>query len=222
MITLFHAPTTRSFRIYWLLLELDIKFELKRMNYYTGDRNDPNFRRVNPMGSLPAILDDEGLPLVESEAIINYVLARHGGGRFQYPVGSREWALVGQWMAWSESLFAIHQRTFWDHCTPPPACVEHPIPKLGIEGRDAALACLPALEAGLSEDGFAVGSDLTGADFMLSFPLYLADRMQWFAGFPRIQAYIDRIKQRPKFREAVADTDFVVADFKNNYSKSFA
>jgi glutathione S-transferase len=51
------------------------------------------------------VIVDDGFALVESGAIINYVLRRYGNGRFTYPDGSNEAALVAQWMCWSESLF---------------------------------------------------------------------------------------------------------------------
>ena len=47
---------------------------------------------------------------------------------------------------------------------------------------------------------------LTGADFMLSFPLLLGNMLGWFESLPRTAAYIGRIAGRPAFASAIADT----------------
>ena len=205
MLTLYHAPTTRSFRIKWLLKELGTAYEERAMDFYGYDRQRPEYRKINPMGSLPAI-EDDGLILTESGAIINYILDRYGEGRFCYPVGSREHALVDEWMYWSEGLFAVHQRIYWDHCAPPPGCILDPIPSVGQEGKRQAVRYARMLENALQPDGFAVGNDLTGADFMLCFPLFLANLSGWFEGLPRIRSYVARFSARPAFKDAIADT----------------
>ena len=205
MLTLHHSPTTRSFRIKWLLEEIGCPYEQKVYNFYNMERHDPSYRKVNSVGSFPS-MEDDGLVLTESGAIINYILRRYAGGRFMASPGSHEEARVDEWMYWSEGLFAVHQRIFWDHCAPPPGCIIDPIPSIGEEAKRQAIRYAGMLEAALRDDGFVVGHDLTGADFMLCFPLYLADLYGWFAGLPRIKAYIGRITARPAFQKAIADT----------------
>lgn len=212
MLSLFHAPTTRSFRIRWMLDELGTEYTLKDMDFYSDERHKPEFRAISPMGSIPVIVDD-GFALIESGAIINHLLRKYGGGRFTYPDGSNEAALVDQWMCWSESLFATHQRIYWDHCIPFPAGLANPVPHIGLDAKEAALDYLGMLEQALGDDGYMVGDDLTGADFMLCFPLYLASLEGWFVNHPKTAAYVDRIARRPKFASAIADTVVVVRQF---------
>lgn len=205
MIVLHHSPTTRSFRIKWLLEELSIPYREVVRDFYNMDRHDPAYRLVNPIGSFPA-MEDDGVVLTESGAIINHILRRHGGGRFLPDPGSREEAMVDEWMYWSEGLFAVHQRIYWDHCAPPPGCIVDPIPSVGKEARRQAIRYAGMLESALRDEGWMVGDDLTGADFMLSFPLFLADMLGWFDTLPRTAAYIRRIAKRPAFGRAIADT----------------
>lgn len=205
MLTLYHAPTTRSFRIKWLLAELEMAYTEKTLDFYGMDRHAADFRVVSPAGALPAVTDGE-LALTESGAIINHILRTYGGGRFMPEGGSREKALVDEWMYWSEGLFAVHQRIYWDHCAPPPGCIIDPIPSVGMEGKRQAIRYAAMLEAQLRNDGWLVGEDLTGADFMLSFPLFLANLGDWFADLPKIRAYVDRIQARPAFAAAIQDT----------------
>jgi glutathione S-transferase len=205
MLTLYHAPTTRSFRVKWLLNELQVPYSERILDFYGYDRHQPEYRKISPMGSVPAI-EDDGLALTESGAIINFILNKYGKGRFCYPAGTREAALVEQWMYWSEGLFAIHQRIYWDHCSPPPGCILNPIPSVGEEGRRQAIRYAGMLESALRQDGFIVGNGLTGADFMLSFPLYMAQMSDWFETLPKIRGYVERFSDRPAFQAAIADT----------------
>jgi len=205
MLTLYHSPTTCSFRIKWLLAELGLNYAQKTYDFYNMERHDPEYRRINSIGSFPSFADD-GLVLTESGAIINYILRRYGEGKFTPARGSREEALVDEWMCWSEGLFAVHQRIFWDHCAPPPGCIIDPVPSVGEEGKRQAIKYAGMLEKALGEDGFIVGRELTGADFMLCFPLFLANLYDWFAEMPRIKAYVGRFSARPAFQPAIADT----------------
>lgn len=212
MLTLYHAPTTRSIRIRWLLDELGVEYTLKTMNYYEGDRDGPAFRAISPMGSIPVIVDDD-FALIESGAIINYILAKYGEGRFAQPAGSPEAALVDQWMWWSESLFAIHQRVYWDHCSPFPAGLADPTPHVGLEAKAAALRYLDMFEQAIGDRPFIVGDHLTGADFMLVFPFYLASLEGWFENHPKTAAYIAGLIAHPKIRPSLEETEAVVRQF---------
>lgn len=206
MLTLHHAPTTRSFRIKWLLEELGTPYEEKLHNFYNEDRVAPDFLKINSGATYPA-MEDGGLVLTESGAIINYILRKYGNGRFQPLAGSAEQALVDQWMFWSEGNFAIYQRYFWDHCTPPPACVENPDPAIGQEGMRQAIKYSYQVEEALRDTGYMVGDDLTAADFMLCFPLVLGKMAGFFENRPKILAYVDRISARPAYQAALADTN---------------
>ena len=204
MLTLHHAPTTRSFRIKWLLEELRVPYEQKVYNFYNEDRVAADFLEINAGATFPA-MEDDGLVLTESGAIINYILRKYGNGRFQ-PKSIEEQAQVDQWMFWSEGNFAIYQRYFWDHLTPPPACVLDPIKAVGEEGVKQAIKYSYQAEIALRDTGFMVGDDMTGADFMLCFPLFLGNLAKMFETRPKIRAYVGRIAARPAYQAAIADT----------------
>ena len=78
---IYHAPNTRSVRILWLFEELGLPYELE--NYKLGDpgMRSPEYLKVHPMGRVP-VLQDEEVKIFESGAIIQYVLAKYGDGRF--------------------------------------------------------------------------------------------------------------------------------------------
>lgn len=67
----------RGFRVVWLLEELGIPYELRPVDMLAGVENDPEFLAINPAGFIPAIRDGD-VTMVESIAIMEYLIARHG------------------------------------------------------------------------------------------------------------------------------------------------
>lgn len=75
MITVFGEG--RGFRVVWLLEEMGLPYRLRDVDLLAGAENDPEFLEINPAGFIPAIRDGE-VVMVESIAIMEYLLARYG------------------------------------------------------------------------------------------------------------------------------------------------
>ena len=67
----------RGFRVVWLLEEMGLPYALRRVDLLAGVENDAEFLAINPAGFIPAIQDGE-VVMVESIAILEYLLARYG------------------------------------------------------------------------------------------------------------------------------------------------
>jgi glutathione S-transferase len=75
MITVFGEG--RGFRVVWLLEEMGLAYRLRPVDLLAGLEDDAEFLAVNPAGFIPAIVDGE-VTMVESIAIMEYLMARHG------------------------------------------------------------------------------------------------------------------------------------------------
>ena len=75
MITIFGEG--RGFRIVWLLEEMGLPYRLRPVDLGVGADKDPEFMAVNPGGFIPAMRDGD-VTMVESIAIMEYLMARHG------------------------------------------------------------------------------------------------------------------------------------------------
>ena len=71
MLKLFYIPKTRASRVRWMLEELGEPYELARIDWPHA-RGAEYRRNVHPLGAVPA-LQDEGLVVIESAAIIAYL-----------------------------------------------------------------------------------------------------------------------------------------------------
>ena len=73
MLTLFHAPKSRSSRMIWLLEELDTPYEIRQVTIRRGDGSgalDP--ANPHPHGKVPVIVHDR-VTVFESAAICVYL-----------------------------------------------------------------------------------------------------------------------------------------------------
>jgi len=75
MITVFGEG--RGFRVVWLLEEMGIPYRLRPVDLMAGVENDTEFLAINPAGFIPA-LQDGNVTMVESIAIMEYLMARYG------------------------------------------------------------------------------------------------------------------------------------------------
>src|SRR6266481_5488141 len=75
MITIFGEG--RGFRVVWLLEEMGLADRLRPVDLLSGVEEDAEFLAINPAGFIPAIRDGD-VTMVESIAIMEYLMARHG------------------------------------------------------------------------------------------------------------------------------------------------
>ena len=78
---LYYAPNSRAVKVAWLLEELGLKYEIEK--YFVGDRalRTPEYYKIHPMGRIP-VLEDGEVSIYESGAIVQYLIARYGKGRY--------------------------------------------------------------------------------------------------------------------------------------------
>ena len=102
MLTVHHLNNSRSQRILWLLEELGLEYQLKT---YQRDPvtnlAPPELEQVHPLGKSPVLTDDDNT-IIESGAIIDYVLRHYGTGRLQPETGTDGYEQYLQWLHYAE------------------------------------------------------------------------------------------------------------------------
>ena len=66
-----------SFRVRIAMNLKGLAFEETMIDLDAGEQNAPGFRAVNPAGAVPALFVDDGPPLTQSLAILDYLEERH-------------------------------------------------------------------------------------------------------------------------------------------------
>src|SRR6476659_10429675 len=73
----FARGNTRDLRVLWALEEMGLPYEIVGMDHPNHDLDREEFRAKNPFGQIP-VIDDDGVVVTESGAILLY-LARKSG-----------------------------------------------------------------------------------------------------------------------------------------------
>lgn len=82
MITVWGGQTSRSIRVAWVLEEMGLAYSLRHVDMLAANK-DPAWLAVNPGDFLPATQDDE-VAMVESVAIMEYLMGRYGPTTLQH------------------------------------------------------------------------------------------------------------------------------------------
>jgi glutathione S-transferase len=201
MITIYHAPGTRSIRIIWLCEELALPYEIATVDFSPAYRATAEWRRLNPVGKVPALAVD-GFTMFESGAMVEYLLERFGNGRLRPKPGTEASARYLQWSWFAEATFARPLGDIAQHTFVKPEAER--IPAVVADARWRALTCMDALEAAVPGGAYLVDGTFTAADIMMGYTLILARRFNVLTKetFPNVNAYIARLETHAGFVKA--------------------
>jgi glutathione S-transferase len=193
VLTLYHAPQSRSSRIIWLLEELGAGYTLKITDIPRMDgRGAPDPANPHPDKKVPALVDD-GVLITESIAIVQYLTEKFPAADLGPGIGDSKRGPYLSWLAYYAGViepvvsleFAglaaneVMQRSFRDR-----AAMDRRI--------------LAALEAG----PFLLGEKFSGADILVA-SLGQFMRTLLPAGTV-VDAYLERCNARPALARALA------------------
>ncbi len=201
MLKLHFAPKSRAIRAAWMLEEMGLAYEL--VSYALGDpqMRSPAFRAIHPMGRVP-VLEDGDVRVMESGAILEYLIARHGGSAFRPDVDSPDFPAYLQWMHYAEGMLMppVNSYMVETFFLPPERQSEvHAKRAKKLLGH-----MLVAVEAGLEDRAYLAG-EFTAADIMTGSAVMSARTIGVdMSELPQLTAYIDRLSQRPAYIRAAA------------------
>ena len=191
---LYEFPPTRSIRARWALQELGVDFEAETVNLVQGDHQKPAYKRVNPAGKLPALVDG-ATTLTESGAILLYLAEKYPEhGLIPQDLGER--SQLYRWL-----LFTITEleQPLWriarnENVYPAAERVAADVPRARRDFSDM----VPVLAAHMRGRQYVVGERFTVADIALAYTLDWANEVQLLADYPELVAYLERMYARPK------------------------
>ena len=202
MLKVYHAKNTRSVRVVWLCEELGIPYELKVLNFSPADLQSPEYLAVHPLGKVPAI-DDDGLVLNESGAILQYLMEKHGAGKLEPKPGSPARGRYLHWFQFAEATMMVPIGNIAQHSFIRPE--DKRIPQVAAESVESTQKMLGILEKELAGKDYICGSEFTAADIMLGYDLLLCKLFGLLGDdLKNVNAYFGRLGSRPAFQKATA------------------
>jgi glutathione S-transferase len=208
MLTVHHLGVSQSERVVWLCEELGIPYEL-RLYKRAPVMAPADYRALHPMGLAP-VIEDDGVVLAESAAVLDYIIAKYGTAEN----GGTSLALTRDHPDFADYLYWFH----FANGTLQPAFMrvliggridptgEHPANRIG---RERLALALSTMEARLGTVPWLAGQDFTAADIMPVFSLTTMRNYQpWDLGpYPHIRSWLARVAARPAYRRAMEKGD---------------
>ncbi len=211
MITVHHLEKSRSTRVLWLLEELDLPYEI--VTYRRNPQTmlaPPELKKIHPLGKSPIVKDDDRT-LVESGAILEYLVERHGEGRLLPPPGSDERLRYTRWMHYAEGSLMppLLLKLVFETTTRKAPWPIKPIAK-AIAGTVLSQFVEPQIathfdhvESELGRSTWFAGDTFTAADIQVSYPIEAYASRAMTSPHPNISKYLERIHARPAYRRAI-------------------
>jgi glutathione S-transferase len=178
------------------LAELGIEHETITFDLKGDAHKQPEFLEINPMGQVPALVDD-GQPMFESSAIIIYLGEKYGVERGLWPqVGSSGHMQALTWMAWSAVTLGATLRQSFANGEWAPEDARNPKQAEMAAARYAEL--LHILDGRLAGRSYLLGDDFSLADCFVSAVIGWSSGVLKFdlGTTPNIAAWVGRCMAR--------------------------
>jgi glutathione S-transferase len=199
MIVFYGSPMSSAGRTHWMLEEVGVPYDYKRISLRDGDNKKPEFLKVSPGGKIPCLVDGN-VTLTESMAINFYLAEKYGKGLM--PTDAVERAHVYEWSFWSitnvQPLFlAILLNT-----------MIRPEAERDAKAVDAARQQIPPyldfLNRALQGKEYLVGNRFTVADLNAASVIGLGSFVGVdFSAYANVQAWSNRLQGRPAFAKSM-------------------
>lgn len=202
MLTVFGRRNSANVqKVMWLVSELNLAHRHVPKGGSFGGLDTLEFRAMNPAGKVP-VIDDDGVIVWESHAILRYLAARSGNEAF-WPASPAKRARIEPWMDWSQTSFQpdFLNGVFWGlYRTPEPQrdwnairaalarCAEH----------TQILENMLALRPYLAGDKLSLADIAVGTHMFRYFTLDIERPAR-----PHLHAWYQRLEDRPAYRESV-------------------
>jgi glutathione S-transferase len=187
-------------KVLWSCEEMGLAYDRRDAGGAYGVVDTPEYRRLNPNGLVPTIVDD-GFVLWESNAIVRYLASAHPQAGL-WPAEPRARATADAWMDWSNT-------TLWPRLRPLfIGLVRTPVAQRDAaaldEARAAVASTLAVLDAQLGDNAFVAGNAFSAADIVLGCVAWrwlgLAIARPPLHG---VQRWFDALGRRDAFRRIV-------------------
>lgn len=199
MLTIHHLNNSRSQRVLWLLEELGVEYAIK--NYQRdGETNlaPPELVEVHPLGKSP-VLTDGDLTIIESGAIIDYIVRHYGHeGGLAPEAGTNAYEEYLQWMHYAEgsAMLPLMLKLYTSRLPDQGEALQ---PRIHSEIDNH----LGFMNRALTNSDWFVNNTFSAADIQLSFVPQVGKLMYGLDNFPHLDDFLTRIHARPAYQRAV-------------------
>ncbi|MES2957744.1 MAG: glutathione S-transferase family protein [Pseudomonadota bacterium] len=201
MITLHHCVAARSFRPLWTLEELGLPYALQMLPFPPRALARP-YLELNPLGTVPLLIDDDGTRMTESAAICQYLCVRHGPTPLNVEPAEADFGAYLNYLHFGEATLTFPQALVLRYTRFEPESRRQP--QVAEDYAKWFLGRLRTLEPRLAAQEHLCGGRFTAADISVGYALRLATDLGLDARFTAaVAAYWQRLQQRKGYQAAL-------------------
>ncbi|AZU04486.1 hypothetical protein X907_1963 [Glycocaulis alkaliphilus] len=183
-----HGPNTRSTGTVWLVEELGVPYELRKVDVFGGETREAEFLKINPAGKVPAIRH-KGKTLTEMAAISLYLCDEFPKAGLAPAIGD---PLRADYLYWSVFRPGVLE----------PAIVTK-AQNLDVDPRTVGWGewetVITLIETALEDGPYLLGERFSAADILIGGALGWLKHFKLMPDNPRIDDYITRLHARPAY-----------------------
>jgi glutathione S-transferase len=189
---------TRDLRVLWAAEEMGLPYEIIGIDHPNHDLDSPAYRALNPFGQIPMI-DDDGVVVTESGAILLY-LARRSGKLLPRDLPGE--AQVLRWSVAALNTIELPVLSLWF------------VNVCGGKGSRSSEALygwadmrIKELDGWLADRQFIATDEFTVADILMTHVLGGGTDPELLEPYANVRAYRARCADRPAWKRTVAAYD---------------
>jgi glutathione S-transferase len=200
MLKLYYVPMTRAARVRWMLEELEVPYELIRLDPSKGEiRGEQN---PHPLKRVPVLVDGDRT-IIESAAICLYLADKFPERGLAPPLDSVDRGTYLQWIVYAMTELDAPLTLRLAHTVRLPEAERVPAVAARAEAQFREGAAF--VERSVRGREVLVGDRFTTADLVVSGVLGWAAMQGLMGDFPELKAWSKKISSRPALQRARAD-----------------
>jgi len=211
MLTVHHLNQSRSQRVLWALEELGVPYQIVRYQREKTMLAPASLKKVHPLGKSP-VIEDEGLVIAESGAILEYLQETYDPQQRFKPQEMPHKQDYRFWLHYAEGSLMplLLMKLVLASLGKPP--VPFGVRSIGkMLGKGVQKAYLNRqiethahfIEAQLGHRSWFAGNQLSMADIQMSFPVFALLARGGVENLPNLRAWKKRVEMRPAWQRAV-------------------
>lgn len=186
---------TKDLRVQWALEELGLAYRFHALDQTAGDLDSDSFACISPFHQIP-VIDDDGLVIAESGAILLYLADRAGASSdLQRRTAVMQWCFAAVSTV-APTLQAVETIEIFDQDKTATHVLE--------ETKKLAGRWFTHLERRLQTQAWIALPEFTVADIALASVLRTIRQTDLMDPFPHIKSYFERCHARPAWQRVLA------------------
>jgi glutathione S-transferase len=211
MLTVHHLNLSRSQRVLWALEELELPYQIVRYQREPTMLAPEALKKIHPLGKSP-VLEDDGVILAESGAILEYLQESYDPGDRLKPLSPQDRIQYRFWLHYAEGSLMpplLMKLVFGSLGKPPVPIGLRTVGKILGQGVQKGyinkqLATHAAfIEQHLAQNSWFAGEQLSMADIQMSYPAFALLARGSQGELPHLSAWKKRVEIRPAWQRAI-------------------